>query len=339
MDAFFASIEERDKPWLKTQPMVVAGRSNRGIITTANYEARKYGLHSAMPIFMAKKLCPQVKIVGVDKNKYIEVSRQIHKIFLDLTPYTEMVSLDEAYLDLYHIKEKPLVLANYLKKRIYQETKLTLSIGISYNKFLAKLASDWQKPNGITIISKDMVPDILMDLDIEKVHGLGKVSAEKLHKIGIYKVADLYKLSQDFLVDFLGNFGKDIYERIRGIDNRKVESNQNRKSIGTERTFPENIEDLEVLLKLLDDYAEEVHRALIKSKDLYKTISIKLKNKDFQSKTRSYTLSDYSQDLDQIKIKAKQLLKEAYKKDQYRLLGLSLSNLKGDEERQLSVFE
>lgn len=341
MDAFFASIEELDKPWLKTQPMVVAGDSKRGIVTTANYEARKYGLHSAMPLFQAKKLCPQVHVVKVNKGKYSRVSRIIEKIFLQFTPLVEMLSLDEGYLDLTDspLASNPVELAKAIKLRIFEETRLSLSIGISYNKFLAKLASDWEKPDGITIIKKEQVPDIILDMDISVIHGLGASSQQRFRDIGIEKVADLMDLSENFLNNFIGVQGTEIYQRIRGIDKRQVQPYRERKSISIENTFSEDINSLNKLKSILSSYADELTEDLIRKGFLTKTVSVKLKDSDFSSRTRSYSLSDYTDNHQVLHDKSIDLLEEFFNDKSYRLMGLTYSNLIKANIRQVSFFD
>lgn len=337
MDAFFASVEELDKPWLRDKPMVVSGKSDRGVITTANYEARKYGLHSAMPMFMARKLCPQVIAVPVDKKKYSLYSKEIFDIMARFTPIIERLSLDEAYLEFSYLQD-PIAMAKKIKEEVYRETGLTLSAGISYNKFLAKLASDWEKPNGITHITKDMVPDILMDLHISKVHGLGGKSIERLENIGIETIRDLYGLSEDFLIEYFGVHGSEVYYRIRGIDNRKVEPVQERKSLGMENTFLEDISDLGALEKIMKTYSSELSEDLIKKGLMAKTFTVKLKDSDFVSKSKSLTLVEYTDDYDQIKLVSKKLLSDLFKAKDYRLMGLTASNLVEAKFEQLSLF-
>lgn len=339
MDAFFASVEELDNPNLKKYPVIVAGSSDRGVVTTANYPARKYGLHSAMPVFMAKKLCPHVVIVPVRKHRYSEMSKKIYSILNEFTPLTEMVSLDEAYMDMTKFTDDPFLTAENIQNRVFIETGLTMSIGISFNKFLAKIASDWNKPNGIKEINENMIPDILLDLPLRKVHGLGNVSIKKFNNIGVYSVEDLYKLSEEFLVEFLGTHGTEIYNRIRGIDNRLVMPYQERKSIGTESTFSSDISNLDELESIMDEYSKEITALLIKKGFMTKTLTVKLKDSDFKSKSRSETFIEYTDDIDTISIKARQLLKSLFTEANYRLMGLTASNLIDNTFKQLSLFD
>ena len=216
MDAFYASVEEHDNPKLKGRPLIVGGNSRRGIATTANYEARKYGIHSAMPIFIAKQKCLHARIVPTRMWRYKEVSRQVFDILNEFTNLIEPLSIDEGFLDVSHSEKDSLEIAKDIKKRVLETTGLTMSIGISYNKFLAKIGSDWNKPDGIKVINKSMVPEILLPLSVGEVHGIGPKSAKRLNNIGIYKIRDLMNLSEEFLVSFFGNHGTEIYERIRG---------------------------------------------------------------------------------------------------------------------------
>ena len=289
MDAFYAAVEELDNPKLKGKPLIVGGRSNRGIVTTANYEARKYGIHSAMPLFMAKQLCPHGIYVPTRKERYSEISKEVFKILYSVTDKVEQLSIDEAFLDVEEINQNPLKICKYIRNRVKKEIGLTMSFGISYNKFLAKLASDWRKPEGLTIITKDMVPEILLPLKIGKVYGIGKKSEEKFNHIGIYTVEDMMNLSEEHLIKLLGKHGREVYQRIRGIDNRKVNPIRERKSIGTERTFPE-IRDKKVLINYLDDYSEEISKTMIQKNISGKTINIKIKYEDFSVHSKSTTL-------------------------------------------------
>ena len=238
MDAFFASVEQLDNKELRGKPVIVGGVSERGVVSTCSYEARKYGIHSAMPVFIARKLCPQGIYLRTRMFRYKQVSEQVFNILKDVTEIIEPLSIDEAYLDITNSRFKSgIEAANYIKSRVLREVGLTISIGISYNKFLAKLASDWNKPNGIKIITRDMIPEILLPFPVSKIYGLGKKSVEKLNNMGIFTVKDLYEMPKEFYVEYLGKYGLEIYDRIRGIDNREVEVQRDRKSYGRERTL------------------------------------------------------------------------------------------------------
>ncbi len=336
LDAFFASVEEADNPKLRGKPLVVGGRSKRGIITTANYEARKYGIHSAMPLFMARELCPQLLVVRGRMDRYIEVSHQVFQIFKKYSDKVEQVSIDEAYLDFSNIRD-PLITIDKLKKDLKKSLDLTISAGISYNKFLAKMASDWNKPNGLMVISKDQVPDIYLDFACGKIHGIGKKTDKKLRDLGIFTVRDMLNLSLDFMEEHFGKAGEEIYHRIRGEDNRKIEPNQKRKSYGVERTFTPT-RDIEGLKILLTSYAQEIWQFLEKSKLSAATLNLKIKTGDFKTISRSKTNQFYFKDKEIIINTALDLFKQVKVKNQIRLLGLSVSNFKDRTKEQLDFL-
>lgn len=336
LDAFYASVEELDNPKLKGKPMVVGGQSQRGIITTANYEARAYGLHSAMPIFKAVKLCPNVIVVPVRHNRYEEMSKEVFNILKNFSNRIEQMSIDEGCLDISHIENiNPLNLAQNIQYEVYKKTKLTVSIGISYNKSLAKMASDWNKPKGIKIITKDMIPNILLDLPINKIAGIGKKSEEKLHKLGIYKVKELMNLNREILEYHFGKLGLVIYDRIRGIDNREIETSRTRKSLGIERTFSNDIDNIQDIRNKIMDFSKDLSKDLQNRKIVGKTISIKIKFNDFKVITRSITLESHRNDFNEIYHNANFLLDNIKINKPIRLLGLTMSNLQNDNIKQL----
>ena len=338
MDAFFASVEQRDNPNLKGKPVIVGGNSERGVVSTCSYEARKFGVHSAMPIFIAKEKCPTGVYISGRYGRYVQISQEIFKIFNEVTPLVESVSIDEAYLDLSQGKIKNgMEAARYIKNRVFKELNLTLSIGISYNKFLAKLASDWNKPNGIKEISRDMLPEVLFPLKIDRIHGLGKISVSKLNNMGIYYVKDLYKMPREFFVEYLGKNGVYIYERIRGVDLRKIELEHERKSIGKERTLKFNTNNKEELLEFLREFSYEIEDYLLRKNVMAKTITLKYKTENFENHTRSKTLNKYISNNKEIYEVAKELL-EAEKLRMVRLIGLSASSFKENEVEQISLF-
>lgn len=338
MDAFYASVEEVDNPSIRNYPVIVGGKSDSGIVTTANYKARKYGIHSAMPIFLAKQKCPHGIYLPTRKDRYSEASKEVFEVLYSFTDLVEPVSIDEAYMDISSINEDPLVLAGKIKDKVYEETKLTMSIGISYNKFLAKLASDWQKPNGITIIDKTMLPEILLPLKVEKIHGIGPKSANRLNSIGIYTVKDLYSLDEEFLEDMFGKAGREIYKRIRGVDNREININRERKSLGTERTLKESTLDLGLLKMYLKEFAKEISDGLNRKGLFGRTITVKVKDKDFKVTTRSKTLINDTASFDTIYYTAIMLFNELNIKKEIRLIGLTISNLTEYQLKQLSIF-
>ena len=338
MDAFYASVEERDNPYLKGKPLIVGGSSNHGIVTTANYEARKYGIHSAMPIFMAKQMCPKGIFVPTRIKRYRDVSREVFSVLHNFTDTMEQVSVDEAYLDLSKIEGDKLEICFEMKKEVLRKTGLTLSMGLSYNKFLAKLGSDWNKPDGIKIITPDMVPEILLPLSIKKIHGIGRKTAKKLNDIGIYIVADLIELSEDFIVELLGKHGTEIYYRIRGHDNRKLETERERKSLGTETTFEVATRDRKVLKEYIYEFSLEIESDLKLKNIQGKTITLKIKDDEFKSKTRSKTLDYEINNSEEINNLACMLLDETEIDKKIRLIGVTISNLSSRDKVQLSLF-
>lgn len=338
LDAFFASVEQRDNPKLKGKPVIVGGETNRGVVSTCSYEARKFGVHSAMPIFMAKKRCPHGIFVPVRYKRYIDVSKEVFKIFYDITDLVEPLSIDEAYLDVTDIDETPMKIANLIKEQVMKKTGLTISVGISYNKFLAKLSSDWNKPDGIKIITKDMIPKTLEPLSIRKVYGIGKKSAEKLNKIGIFTIEDLLKLPKEYLIEFLGKYGNEVYDRIRGIDNRQVTPSRERKSIGREMTLEQDTKNKEYLRKHLFEFSKSISKTLMYKEVLAKTITVKTKTSDFENHTKSKTINEYINSYKDIYSIALDILEEIDMKEDIRLIGLTVSNFSDHEMEQLSFF-
>lgn len=338
MDAFFASVEAVDNPKLKGKPVIVGGTFDRGVVSTCSYEARKYGVKSAMPIYIAKAKCPCGIFLPVRMARYKEVSRQIFEIFYLITQYVEPVSIDEAYLDITNIKKSPLDIAKYIKKEIRDKTGLTISVGISYNKFLAKLASDWNKPDGLKIITKDMIPKILFPLPISRVHGLGKKSVKKLNDIGVFTIEELYNLPLDILTEFFGKYGVEIYERIRGIDRRKVEVTRQRKSVGRETTLKVDTDDKEDLKQYLKEFSSSVSRELIKRGFSGKTITLKIKTSSFENHTKSKTLSSYISKEEDIYKESCDILDSLDLNSKIRLIGVSISSLKENKIEQMTIF-
>ncbi len=338
MDAFFAAVEQRDNPKLKGKPVIVGGRSDRGVVATCSYEARKYGVHSAMPTFIAKQKCPNGIFLPTRHKRYKEVSREIFEIFYELTDLVEPLSIDEAYLDVTEVKENALDIAWHIKREVMKRSGLTISVGISYNKFLAKLASDWNKPNGIKIITQNMVPDILRPLSISKVYGIGKKSANKLNKIGIFTIDDLMKLPKQYLIDFFGKYGIEIYDRIRGIDTREVKPSREIKSIGRETTLKEDTMDREILKKFLLDFSKDISGSLNKRNLSAKTITIKIKTSSFETHTKSKTILQYTDSAEEIFHVALDILNQIEIGEGIRLIGLTTSNFSDSELEQLTFF-
>ncbi len=339
MDAFFASVEQIDNPILKGKPVIVCGEGARSVVSTCSYEARKFGVHSAMPYFMAKQLCPNGIFVPVRHKRYSQISQEIFEILESITKVVEPVSIDEAYLDISDLKTNPVNVVNIIKKRIKESFGLTLSAGISYNKFLAKIASDWNKPNGLMIIRGDMVPEILKPLPVKKVHGIGEKSIEKLNSIGIFTIKQLLKLTEEEMVYYFGKYGVEIYNRIRGVDNRAVSSNREIKSIGRETTFDKDTKNRVVLKNVLKDFALEIQENLKKESIYAKTVTVKIKTEDFKSYSRSNTLKEHIRSSFEIEKAAMEILDNYEIKKKIRLIGLSLSNISDTKFEQLSFFD
>lgn len=338
MDAFFASVEVLDNPKLRGLPVIVGGTSNRGVVATCSYEARVFGVKSAMPIFMAKEKCPKGVFLPVRYSRYIEISKKIFDIFYKITPLVEPVSIDEAYLDVTDLEEESFEIARIIKNEVKNRIGLTLSVGISYNKFLAKLASDWNKPNGLKIITKEMVPDILLPLPIHKVHGLGPKSVKKLNNIGVFTIEELFLLPKEMFYQYFGKFGVEIYDRIRGIDNREIRVSRERKSIGRETTLKSDTEDKNILKEYLRIFSETIEKTLVNKQMMGKTITIKIKTSSFINHTKSKTLNGYIYTKEDILNEGFELLKEVELTEKIRLIGLSISSLKDKVEEQISFF-
>lgn len=335
MDAFYASVEQRDFPELKDKAIAVGGGERRGVITTASYEARKYGVKSAMPGFKAKALCPHIIFVPPRFDAYIAASKQIRAIFKKYTDLIEPLSLDEAFLDVTkNKKDMPIAteLAQAIKDDIYKETQLSCSAGVSYCKFIAKLASDIQKPNGLTVIKPSQAEVFLENLAIEKFFGIGKVTARRMKQKNIHNGKDLKAWSKLDLAQEYGKAGRFYYDVVRGIDNRPVRADHVRKSIGVERTLQENISDTEALKTRLRKLSTTLFKRLEKNNNFGRTITLKLKTKDFQTITRSLSKEYHLINLEEIQTVAIELFeknKEAF--GEIRLIGLSASNLQKEK--------
>ena len=338
MDAFFASVEVMDNPKLKGKAVIVGGTSERGVVATCSYEARAFGVHSAMPLFIAKEKCPHGIYLPVRYGRYKEVSRKVFSILEEVTSIIEPVSIDEAYLDITQSKLTAMEAALYIRRSIKKELGLTISAGISYNKFLAKIASEWNKPDGIKEITEEVVPEILFPLSISKIHGLGEKSVRKLNNIGIFKVKELYALPKELFIYYFGKYGDEIYNRIRGIDNREVKVNHDRKSIGKETTLRKNTNDKQELLEYINRFAKEISN-ILKDRDLSgRTLTIKYKTWDFKSHTKSKTLLNYINDYEDIFKNASEILIGEIIEEELRLIGLSISSLKENKMHQLRLF-
>lgn len=336
MDAFFASVEQRNNPSLRGKPVAVGGNGKRGVISAASYEARKYGVHSAMPTVTAKARCPNLILVSSGASEYREISKTIQSIFFEYTDAVEPLSLDEAFLDVtFHKKgsNSATLLATEIRKQIYKQTELTASAGISYNKFLAKIASDINKPNGQFVIPPEDALRFLENLKIDRFFGVGKVSADKFHKLGIFSGADLKKYSKEALKGWFGKAGEYYFNIVRGIDNRKVIPYRQRKSIGAEKTFSSDIVAYNELYEKLTQCIDRMHASVEKKKCEGKTLSLKIKYSDFEVITRSRTFSEYTANKELIAREAYGLFDKQWPLNKpVRLLGVSMSNFKGEND-------
>ncbi len=334
MDAFYASVEQLDNPELRDKPIAVGGSSQRGVVSAASYEARKFGVRSAMSSVIAKRNCPDLIFVKPRFDRYREFSQRIRSIFLEYTDLVEPLSLDEAYLDVTENKKgnpSATLIAKEIRAKIKEKTGLNASAGISVNKFIAKVASDYNKPNGQKTVNPEEVEQFLENLEIRKFHGVGKVTAEKMYRLGIFTGNDLKSKSEEYLAEHFGKNGPYYYNVVRGVHLSEVKPNRIRKSLGAERTFNENISSEIFMLERLENIAEEIERRLQKSKVAGKTVTLKIKYSDFTLQTRSKTISYFISSKDLILEIAKELLYQEKMKDSVRLLGISLSNLNTDK--------
>ncbi len=341
MDAFYASVEQLDNPDLRGKPVAVGGSSQRGVVSAASYEARKFGVRSAMSSVIAKRNCPELIFVNARFDRYKEISQAIRKIFFDYTDLVEPLSLDEAYLDVTVNKKgnpSATLIAQEIRQRIYDELLLTASAGISINKFIAKVASDYNKPNGQKTVNPEEVIGFLEDLEIRKFYGVGKVTAEKMYKVGIFTGKDLKTKSLEFLDKKFGKSGGYFYNVVRGIHHSEVKPHRIPKSVGAERTFSENLSSEIFMLERLEHIAIELERRLKKSKIAGKTITLKIKYSDFSLQTRSKTLPYFISDSNLLLETAKNLLYQDSLENSVRLLGLSLANL-NTEKKEMSKDE
>ena len=330
MDAFYASVEQLDDPELRNKPIAVGGSEKRGVVSAASYEARKYGVRSAMTGVLAKKKCPHLIFVKPRFERYREISGKIRSIFLEYTDLVEPLSLDEAYLDVTQNKKgnpSATLIAQEIRKRIYEETGLTASAGISINKFVAKIASDYNKPNGQKTVDPEVVLDFLEELDVKKFYGVGKVTTLKMYDLGIFTGKDLKSKSKEFLEEHFGKSGTYYFNAVRGIHNSEVKPDRLRKSLAAERTFDNNISSEVFMLEKLKPIAEEVERRLQKSKVKGKTITLKIRYSDFSIQTRSKTREDHIDSSEVMMKTVQELLYQDRLKDSVRLLGISISNL------------
>jgi DNA polymerase-4 len=337
MDAFYASVEQMDNPELKGKPVAVGGGGKRGVVSAASYEARVFGVRSALSGTLARKRCPNLIFVKPRFDRYKELSNQIRSVFYEFTDKVEPLSLDEAYLDVTENKKNissASMIAEKIRARIFQKTGLTASAGISINKFIAKVASDFNKPNGQKTVDPEEVFSFLEALDIRKFYGVGKVTGEKMYQLGIYEGRDLKQKSIEYLTTHFGKSGSYYYNVVRGIHLSEVKVNRLQKSVAAERTFINNITSEIYMLEKLEQISEELEKRLNKSNVSGKTITLKIKYSDFTQQTRSKTISYFISDKHLILETAKQLLFQEKPKNSVRLLGISLGNLNNRDVKE-----
>lgn len=344
MDAFFASVEIRERPELMGLPVVVGGsRSNRGVVAAANYEARKFGVYSAMPMIKALRLCPELICLPVNMPLYIEVSKQIHEIFYRYTPEIEPLSLDEAFLGVAASKSlfgSAGEIAKKIKNDIKKECQLIASAGVAPTKFVAKIASDIGKPDGFVIVEKNDVQDFLDPLPIKRIWGVGKVTEKQLLAEGICTILDVRQQSPGWLADSFGRLGEHIYRLANGQDKRVVVSDAKSRSLSSEITFASDIADKDVLLATLSQLSEQIAARLRDKNISSKRISIKIRFHDFRTITRSMTLRDGTHQTKQLWVAVKSLLIKVLTIDSnaVRLLGVSVSGFLTTDNQQQDLF-
>ncbi len=330
MDAYYASVAQLDNPELRGKPIAVGGGGDRGVVAAASYEARKFGVKSAMSNVLAKQKCPHIIFVKSDFTRYKELSLKIREVFFEYTDLVEPLSLDEAYLDVTENKKgNPSAndIAREIRQRIFEKTGLRASAGISINKFIAKVASDINKPNGQKTVHPEEVIQFLEELPINKFYGVGKVTAAKMYNLGIFVGNDLKKKTLEELISLFGKSGAHYFNIVRGIHNSPVKPNRIRKSVGAERTFTENISSEIFMIDKLNDIADEIERRMEKTKNKGKTITLKIKYSDFTQQTRSKTVDHFMSKKKEFFPIVKELLFQEKLKNSVRLLGISFGNL------------
>jgi len=340
MDAFYASVEQLDNPVLRGKALAVGGNEHRGVICAASYEARKFGVRSAMSGVVAKRNCPELIFVPPRFERYKEISKQIRNIFLDYTDLVEPLSLDEAYLDVtVNKKGNPSAskIAYEIRCQIFTELGLTASAGISVNKFVAKVASDFNKPNGQKTVVPAELNSFLEELPIRKFYGVGKVTTEKMYQLGIFSGLDLKQKTQPFLEQHFGKSGLFYYDVVRGIHNSEVKSDRLTKSVAAENTFNENLTSEVYMMERLEEISETLSKRLQKNKLSGKSITLKIKYSDFTQQTRSKTLPYFVSDKALLLETVRELLYQERMKNSVRLLGISISNLNNSEKKSVVV--
>ncbi|MDD7441314.1 MAG: DNA polymerase IV [Sutterellaceae bacterium] len=331
MDAFYASVEQRDRPELRGKPIAVGHAEGRGVVATASYEARKFGVHSAMPSFKARELCPSLIFVPPDMERYAAVSQQIRGIFRRFTPLVQPISIDEAFLDVSETQGSGTLAAVGIKRAIREELNLTASAGVSYNKFLAKVASDWKKPDGLFVVPPSAALSFIAELPVEKFWGVGPVTARRMHEAGIATGADLRHRSMTELRALFGVAGEAFWRFARGIDPRPVVTTRETKSVGAEQTLEGNAVEVSEILAFLEPVRASLLRRLARNQFLGNTVTLKLKFADFRQVTRSITLHHPVQSPDEVLRLERELLGEVeIPRIGVRLVGLTVSKSGGD---------
>ena len=340
MDAFYASVEQMDNPELKGKPIAVGGSEVRGVVSAASYEARKFGVRSAMSGVQAKRQCPELIFVRPRFDRYTEISKRIRAIFREYTDLVEPLSLDEAYLDVTVNKKgnpSASLIAQEIRARIFNEIGITASAGISNTKFVAKVASDYNKPNGQKTVNPDEVLEFLEQLPIRKFYGVGKVTTEKMYQLGIFTGLDLRNKELEFLEKHFGKSGNFYYNVVRGIHNSEVKSERIAKSVAAEHTFNENLTSEIFMEEKLIAIAQQLEKRLQRHKLAGKTITLKIKYSDFTQQTRSKTLPYFIADKALLLETAKELLYQDRLRESVRLLGISVTNLNTEIKKAVVV--
>ncbi len=344
MDCFYAAVHMRDDPSLRGKPVAIGGRpESRGVVAAASYEVRRFGVHSAMPSSRAKRLCPDILFIPPDFRRYARESEKIFAIYRELTPLVQAVSIDEAYLDVSdHLGEagSATAVAREIRRRVREERGLTVSVGVGPNRLIAKIASDFNKPDGLTVVPPAKVQAFLDPLPVRRLHGVGPATERALAEMKLATIADLRAADVDLLIDRFGKHGRILHEFAHGIDDRPVETHQERKSLGTENTYSEDLTDLGRIHAEVDRMAQEVADALARKGIAGCTVTLKIRYEDFTTVTRSRTFAVPVDDFPSIAACARDLLRRTdAAKRPVRLLGVTASSLVKERVAQLSLFD
>ena len=345
MDAFYASVEEREQPELRGKPVIVGGTpEGRGVVAAANYVVRQFGVHSAMPTSTALKLCPEAIVLPGRLDYYADISRQLHEVFYRYTPLIEPLALDEAFLDVsgtIGLFESVEQIGRRIKEEIWQEVELVASVGVAPNKFLAKLASDLQKPDGFVVVDGTKINEFLDPLPVSRIWGVGRITEKAFEKLGIRTIQQLRELPQDFLEERFGKLGMHVWKLAQGVDDRPVIPDRGAKSISNETTFPADIDQLDVLQSCLMELTEQVARRLRRSELRGRTVHIKVRYHDFETITRSQTLAAATSSTNELWQVALEMLTSRLP-DRHlcaRLLGMGVSGLESADQQQRTLFD